>query len=193
MYITDKAEIVIDASLEEIWEYVTDPAHWTASNPEEHYGLEYDTPDNRPHEGARFHQRETVASMYANLYGQFPYVNRPNVAVWVGTAYYPLLRGLVTVRIPEGGTIRLEETDDGTRMSHTVWMDFPNSQLGYLLKWLFENVLDGRVKLYDHTEKELVFFKEQIESVTSPPETSIRSTVRKLKRIMTNSSRTPSE
>jgi len=27
-----------------------------------------------------------------------------------GTAYYPLLRGLVTVRIPEGGTIRLEET-----------------------------------------------------------------------------------
>ncbi|MDS0478601.1 hypothetical protein [Natrinema sp. 1APR25-10V2] len=28
MYVTDKAEIVIDASPEEIWEYVTDPVHW---------------------------------------------------------------------------------------------------------------------------------------------------------------------
>jgi len=37
MYVTDKAEIVIDASSEDIWEYVTDPVHWTASNPEEHY------------------------------------------------------------------------------------------------------------------------------------------------------------
>jgi len=60
MYVTDKAEIVIDASSEDIWEYVTDPVHWTASNPEEHYGLEYDTPDNRPREGATFHQAEEV-------------------------------------------------------------------------------------------------------------------------------------
>jgi len=61
MYVTDKADIVIDASSEEIWEYITDPVHWTASNPEEHYGLEYDTPDNRPREGATFHQAEEVA------------------------------------------------------------------------------------------------------------------------------------
>ncbi|WP_458208636.1 hypothetical protein [Haladaptatus sp. NG-SE-30] len=46
VYVTDKAEIVIDATPEEIWEYVTDPVHWTASNPDEHYGLEYDMPDN---------------------------------------------------------------------------------------------------------------------------------------------------
>ena len=71
MYVSDKAEIVIDASPEEIWEYVTDPVHWTASNPEEHYGLEYDTPDNRPQEGATFHQAEEVAGMYADLHGRF--------------------------------------------------------------------------------------------------------------------------
>jgi len=52
--------------------------------------------------------------MYADLHGRFQYIDH-QVAVWAGTAYYPLLRGLVTVRIPEGGTIRLEETEDGTR------------------------------------------------------------------------------
>lgn len=185
MYVTDRAEIVIDAPPGEIWEFVTDPVHWTASNPEEHYGLEYDTPDDRPREGATFHQREEVAGMYADLHGRFPYVDYPNVAVWVGTAYYPVLRGYLTVRIPEGGTIRLEETDDGTRMSHTVWMDFPNSPWGSVLKWIFENVLDGRAKLYDHTEKELVFFKKQLESPAPSPEASVLSTVKKIGRRVT--------
>jgi len=83
MYVTDKAEIVIDASSEDIWEYVTDPVHWTASNPEEHYGLEYDTPDNRPREGATFHQAEEVAGMYADLHGRFQYIDH-QVAVWAG-------------------------------------------------------------------------------------------------------------
>ena len=169
MYVTDKAEIVIDASSEEIWDYVTDPVHWTASNPEDHYGLEYDTPDNRPQEGAAFHQAEEVAGMYADLHGRFQYIDHPHVAVWTGTAYYPVFRGLVTVRIPEGGTIRLEETEDGTRMSHAVWMDFPNNRRGQLLKRLFTTVLEGKAKLYDHTNKELVFFKERIESTAHEP------------------------
>jgi hypothetical protein len=164
MYVTAEAKIIIDATPEEIWEYVTNPVNWTASNPEEHYGLEYDTPDNRPREGATFHQREEVAGTYADLYGRFPYIDPSKVAVWAGTAYYRLLRGLVTVRIPEGGTIRLEETDNGTRMSHAIWLDFPNSRRGRVLKWLFTNVLDGQAKAYDHTNKELVFFKDQLES-----------------------------
>ena len=164
MYVTDSAEMLIDATPGEIWEYVTDPVNWTASNPDEHYGLEYDTPDDRPREGGTFHQREEVAGMYAELYGRFPYIDYPSVAVWTATAYYPLLRGLVTVRIPEGGTIRLEETERGTRMSHEVWMDFSNNRRGRLLKWLFTSVLDGKEKLFDHTNRELVFFKEQLES-----------------------------
>jgi len=167
MYVTDNAEIAIDASPEEISEYVTDPVHWTASNPEEHYGLEYDTPDNRPREGATFHQAEEVAGMYADLHGRFSYIDSPNVAVWMGTAYYPLVRGLLTVRIPEGGTIRLEETEDGTRMSHAVWMDFPNNRRGRALKWVCTTVLDGTAKLYEHTNRELLFFKERLESAAS--------------------------
>lgn len=172
MYITERARIVIDAAPASIWDDITDPAVWTASNPEEHDGLEYDTIDNRPREGATFHQRERVAGLYADLHGRFPYLDRPNVAVWTGTAYYPLARGLLTLRIPEGGTIRLEETDAGTRMSHAVWMDFPNTGLGRLLRWAFEGPLDGRRKLRAHTARELAFFKARLEG----DPTSARST-----------------
>ena len=164
VYVTERAEIVIDAPPEVIWDYVTDPVNWTASNPEEHYGLAFDTPDNRPQEGATFRQREEVAGMYADLYGRFPYVDHPNVAVWTGTAYYPLLRGVLTVRIPEGGTIRLEATDAGTRMSHSVWMDFPNNRRGRLLAWLFDGPLEGRRKLHEHTAKELEFFRDRLDA-----------------------------
>lgn len=164
MFLTDSAEIVIDAPPEEIWEFVTDPAVWTASNPEAHYGLEYDTPDDRPHEGATFHQREEVAGMDADLYGRFAYVEYPHVAVWTGTAYYPVLGGLITLRIPEGGTVRLETTDAGTRMSHDVWMDFPNSLRGRLARWAFEGPLDGPARLERHVRVELEFFKERLEA-----------------------------
>ena len=164
MYVTEWAEITIDATPEAIWEYVTDPTNWTASNPEEHYGLEYDTPDDRPHEGATFRQRESVAGMYTDLHGRFQYVDYPTVAVWAGTAYYPLLGGLATVRIPEGGTVRLRATDDGTRMLPAVWMDFPNTRRGRVLRWAFDHVLDGRTKLQEHTAKEFVLFAEQLES-----------------------------
>lgn len=37
MYVTDKAEIEIDAPPKVIWEYLGDRVHWTASHPEEHY------------------------------------------------------------------------------------------------------------------------------------------------------------
>lgn len=40
---------------------------------------------------------------------------------------------------------------------------------GQLLKRLFTTVLDGKAKLYDHTNKELVFFKERIESTAHEP------------------------
>jgi len=54
-------------------------------------------------------------------------------------------------------------------MSHAVWMDFPNTRRGRLLKWVFTTALDGTAKLYDHTNKELVFFKERLESAAATP------------------------
>jgi hypothetical protein len=164
MFITVETAITINSTAEAIWDYASDPANWTASNPEEHFGLRYSSKDKRPGTGVEFHQRESVAGIYADLRGRFLYVERPRIAVWAGTAVYRLLGGLVRIRIPEGGVVRAEETTGGMRLSHDVYMDFPNSLWGKLLAWMFKKVLNGPDKVYNHSYKELVFFKEQLEA-----------------------------
>jgi len=163
MYVTAETEIIINSTPDAIWAYASDPANWTASNPEEHFGLTYSSEDNRPATGVEFRQRESVAGIYADLSGRFLYVDRPRIAVWAGTAVYRLLGGLVRIRIPEGGTARVEIVASGVKLTHHVFMDFPNSAWGRLQVWLFRNVFKGPEAVYDHTYKELVFFKERLE------------------------------
>jgi hypothetical protein len=164
MFITAETEIIINSTPEAVWDYASDPANWTASNPEEHFGLTYhNSKDNRPATGVEFHQRESVAGVYADLRGRFLYAERPRVAVWAGTAVYRLFGGFVRIRIPEGGVVRAKKTTEGVRLSHDVYMDFPNSAWGKLLAWMFRNVLKGPQAVYNHTYKELMFFKEQLE------------------------------
>jgi hypothetical protein len=164
MFIIAEANITIDSAPEAIWEYASDPANWTASNPEEHFGLTYyNSKDNRPATGVEFHQRESVAGLYADLRGRFLYVDKPRMAVWAGTAVYRLFGGLVRIRIPEGGVVKAERLQAGTRLSHDVYMDFPNSAWGRMLVRIFRNVIKGPDAVYAHTYRELIFFKEQLE------------------------------
>lgn len=164
MFITAETGIMIDSTPEALWDCASDPSNWTASNPEEHFGLVYsNSTDNRPATGVEFHQRESVAGVYADLRGRFLYVDKPRMAVWTGTAVYRLFGGLVRIRIPEGGVVRAEKTADGVRLSHDVYMDFPNSLWGRLLVWVFRNVLKGAQAVYNHTYKELLFFKAKLE------------------------------
>ncbi len=166
MSITADTAILIDSTPEAIWDYASDPGNWTASNPEEHFGLEYNSADSRPATGVEFLQRESVAGIYADLRGRFLYVERPRIAVWAGTAVYRLLGGLVRIRIPEGGVVRAEQATGGVRLSHDVYMDFPNSLWGKLLTWIFKKVFKGPDMVYNHTYKELVFFKKSLEAKT---------------------------
>jgi hypothetical protein len=166
MFITDESSITIHASPEAIWEFAHKPENWTASNPTEHFGLRYNSPDNLPHQGVEFVQKESVAGMYAELHGRFHYMKVPGLAFWSGTATYPLLGGLLKVRIAEGGVLRLEAVGDDTRFSHNVYMDFPDSWWGRLVLWYFDNRLNGRQALHDHAYRELVFFKANLEGGT---------------------------
>jgi hypothetical protein len=101
MYVAAETAIVINGTPEAVWEYASDPSNWTASNPEEHIGLEYfDSKDNRPATGVEFYQRASVAGVYADLRGRFLHVDRPRIAVWAGTAVYRMFGGLIHVRIP---------------------------------------------------------------------------------------------
>ncbi len=164
MYLTAETKIIINSTPEAAWDFASNPANWTASNPEEHFGLTYyNSKDNRPATGVEFLQRESVAGVYADLRGRFLYVERPRIAVWTGTAVYRLLGGVVRIRIPEGGVVRAERTEAGVRLSHDVYMDFPSSAWGRLLAWIFRSVLKGPHAVYNHTYKELLFFKKQLE------------------------------
>ncbi len=161
MLLKQNTNITIKNSPEKIWDYAHDPVNWTASNPEEHLGLVFNSRDNRPHTEVTFHQKETVANFYADLKGQIMYADRPKVLVWTGVAVYPIL--FFKIRIPEGGLLTLEEKEDGTHLNHNVFMDFPDSVFGKVIHWFFVSVFKGEKAVYNHTYKELKFFKEQLE------------------------------
>jgi hypothetical protein len=80
MLIIQDTCIGIKNTPEAIWDYASDPANWSASNPEEHFGLTILSNDHRPSTGARFRQKETVAGWYAELRGYFPHVVPEKIA-----------------------------------------------------------------------------------------------------------------
>ncbi len=148
---------------EAVWECASDPVNWTASNPTEHYGLRYDSPDNRPATGVTFCQKESVAGVMAELRGHFLYVDHPSVAVWRGVATYKLLGGLLRPRIPEGGVIEVKPHGDRVTLSHNVYMDFPDTRLGRLMLYVFNKWMHGEAAVQSHTFRELQFFKSKVE------------------------------
>ena len=113
MFLTVDTSITIRAAADAVWDYACKPANWTASNPTEHFGLTFDSPDNLPHAGVTFTQRESVAGIRAVLHGRFHYMDRPRLAFWTGTAAYRVLGGVLTIRLPEGGVLSLVEDQDG--------------------------------------------------------------------------------
>jgi len=164
MLLKKHTEIIIDADPEKIWDYANDPKNWTASNPEEHRGLKFFNSENRPVTGTEFYQKEYVARIYADLRGQILYANRPYVCAWTGVAKYKILGGLINPRIPEGGLVKIEKTQKGNKLTHDVFMDFPDTIFGKLMLWFFRKILNGDEAVYNHTNKELIFFKNKLEN-----------------------------
>ncbi len=167
MFLTVDTNITIRAAPEAIWAYAYKPENWTASNPTEHFGLHFDSPDNLPHAGVTFTQRESVAGIRAVLRGRFHYMDRPRLAFWTGTAAYRLLGGLLTVRLAEGGVLSMVDGKDGVQLAHNVYIDFPDSLRGRFCLWYFQRYLNGRQAVYDHTFRELRYFKERLEVAAS--------------------------
>jgi len=165
MFVTADTAISIRAAPQAVWDYACKPENWTASNPTEHFGLRFDSPDNLPHAGVTFVQQESVAGIPAVLHGRFHYMDRPRLAFWTGTAAYRLLGGLLTVRLAEGGVLSIVEgKDGGVQFSHNVYIDFPNSLWGGFCLWFFQRYLNGPRAVYDHTFRELCYFKQQFEA-----------------------------
>lgn len=169
MFLAVDTHITIRAAPEAVWEYASRPENWTASNPAEHFGLRFDSSDNLPHTGVTFTQRESVAGIRAVLRGRFHYMDRPRLAFWSGTAAYRLFGGLLTIRLPEGGVLIVAEGEGGVQVAHNVYIDFPDSLWGKLCHLFFERQLNGRQAVYDHTVRELQYFKERLEAMDGSP------------------------
>lgn len=163
MFLKKHTEAHVNSTPEKIWEYASSPKHWSDSNKEEHLGLEIYSESGKPETNAEFHQRETVAGIYADLRGHFPIVNKPNLTVWTGIARYKILGGLFYVEIPEGGLVKVAVTEQGCIISHDVWMQFSDSIKGKVIHWVFTNIFKGEDAVYSHTQKELDYFKEKLE------------------------------
>ena len=71
MFLTVDANITIRAAPEAIWAYAYKPENWTASNPTEHFGLHFDSPDNVPHAGVTFTQRKASPAYERFFAGAF--------------------------------------------------------------------------------------------------------------------------
>jgi hypothetical protein len=164
MFLAVDTDIIVRASAAAVWDYASKPQNWTASNPTEHFGLRFGNPENLPAEGVEFDQEESVAGIHARLHGRFHYMDRPRLAFWSGTATYRILGGWLKIRLPEGGVLRVEEREGAVRLSHNVYIDFPDSIWGQLARWWFTTRLNGRQAVYDHTFRELAYFKEKLES-----------------------------
>lgn len=59
--------------------------------------------------------------------------------------------------------------DDGTKMSHDVFVDIPDTLFGRVLAWYFKTIRKGEQAVYAHTFKELAYFKTQLESGHEKP------------------------
>ncbi len=165
MLLTQRVSAVIhDTSPERIWDFASDPKNWTASNPLEHRGLELFSRSGLPETGARFHQQEYVAGVFADLSGHFLYVDHPRVCVWTGIAKYRFLGGLLKIRIAEGGTATLTNAGDGWELAHDVFMDYSDSLFGKLLYWGFVHLYDGQRAVFEHANREVVYFKTYLEA-----------------------------
>jgi len=162
-WLTRRYEILVKKNIapKKIWEYAYNPATWTASNPDEHLGLVFYNKQNRPESGVAFYQRETVAGVYADLKGHILYAEKPKVCVWTGLANYKIF-GFIPLSIPENGIVRIEETQQGHLLSHTVYLRIPDTIAGKLLLQISQ-WYSNKKGYVPHTYKELEFFKSNLE------------------------------
>jgi hypothetical protein len=163
MLIKVDTQIEVLNSPKNIWDYANDPKNWTASNPAEHRGLVFFNKENRPLQGTEFHQREKVAGVYADLKGHILYVDYPNLLVWSGIARYKLFGGMIMISVAEGGVLTMLNKSEATLFSHNVYMQFPDSLWGKTWHMLFTKFFHVKKAVYDHTYRELVFFKKKLD------------------------------
>jgi len=161
--IETKATVHINASAEEIWKYVIRlDDWWLRSNPREHIELSLIDADEIK-QGTRFNLKEYIAGIRGEAIAEVSQMVPLQKLVWksIEAKYYLIC---FSVNIEEGGEFELVENPDGCMLSHHVWGRIQMPLLNKIVEWFFKNMLKGEKKDYEHTYRELLFVKDEIET-----------------------------
>ncbi len=153
--------IDLHASQEQVWNFVTQEDNWTAIGGGENFGLTLMNKSKRVETGTKFVQKEMVGSSFSVVHGTFIYTERPKVAVWRGYATYKLF-DIITITLQEGGTYSIEKTKTGSTFSHTIYVDFPDTIFGKLLRWYMCDIMRLDIALKNHNILEMETLKEKL-------------------------------
>ncbi len=160
-FITQNVRVKINRSAEDVWNYVSNSKRWTAST-KENKGLKIKNKQEAIVQGAKFKQQENVGRVSTSVDGKFMSVVKPKLVAWKGMATYELFNGIIRIKLPEGGIFLLENEDNGTAFSHTVYVDFEDSLKGKLLYWYFKNVVKLDKALHRHNFQEFSYFQKKL-------------------------------
>lgn len=158
-----KASVTIEKPPKVVWDYVAQiDKWWLASNLKEH--IELSLVDTKKVEAdAKFVLKEKIAGVRGEALAKIAEFLPPRKLVWQSLHAEYRLPG-IKIPVKEGGTFEIVETNNGCELSHYVWGELHSIPLKGMLEWFFKAVLRGEKKDYEHTYRELLFIKRQLES-----------------------------
>ena len=157
-----KASVEINKTPQEVWNYVSRiDEWWLTSNPKEH--IELSVVGNGPiNKETEFILKERIAGIRGEALAKVVEYAPPAKLIWKSLqAKFKLLA--VTVNVEEGGTFEISETDNGCVLSHEVWEKLHAGPVAGLIEWFFKHILKGELRDFQHTHRELLYVKREIE------------------------------
>jgi hypothetical protein len=156
------AKLMIDTSVDALWQRLTHiKSWWLASNPE-HISLEILAEDYELHVGTPIRIRERIAGIPGEATGQIQTLEETREITWVSDDAMYRFWGL-PLSVKEGVTWRVEPQGDHVQLSAHVWAEFPETWFGGLVEWFFKHVINGVDKDYEHAMTELRYLKETMD------------------------------
>lgn len=160
-----EASVEIDLAPQIVWDYVARiDDWWLVSNPDEHIELSV-IGQGEVEKGAELVLKERIAGIRGEAIITICEYDPPERLEWKSlSAKYRLLG--IGVNVREGGTFKISAKGNGCVLSHRVWGKLDGLS-GAATEWFFKYILKGERRDYEHTLRELLFIKREVESRTA--------------------------
>jgi hypothetical protein len=158
-----EASVEIERSPLDVWDYMSRiDKWWLVSNPDEHIELSVVGKGNIE-KGTEFVLKERIAGIRGEAIITISEYQPPKQLEWKSlSAKYRLLG--MGLDVEEGGIFKISPTEKGCVLSHRVWGKLDCGLMGIIAEWFFKNILKGERKDFEHTHRELLFIKGEVES-----------------------------